>query len=714
MKLNALSLRNYRRFKSVDLELPDGMTSITGSNGAGKSSLMEAVAWVLYGNQTEVVRTGKESIKREGSAHAEPCSVQLQFEFGGTGYVIERSMSGKNLTMSASLRAADKMLASSSDEVTEKIKEIFGMDHKSFFVSVFARQKELNALSSYTPAERKKQVLRMLDIDDIDEAIRRVREDKKRMDAAVGDARKSLEPVDGESPIERLKEELAGFAGKEKELLSNEKDKKSELDKAESVQKKLRAEMEKLDRDRKNHEQLLRKKDALEAKLAGIEENIESLSSDLKGLEKLGKELKALEQKASKANAGLEEIRSKKKKAKDELYEITSGMGKSAAMNDQLDNELSDIDEALANIEKLGAESECPTCLRKLGDTYEKLLDNYKKQKIKLEGEIKKCREHMEKLKAGRQECEARLEALRKREELLQGSVLAWEKSKSRLEKTDVLTKRIEAEEDRLADEKKQLAELVGQLKILKFDEVKYEKMTGQREELAEQIRALERILSGIREGRARLEEKGKSAEKELARLHKLESQIAVSLGDITLLSNLDSILEEFKKHMISRIRPALASVSSELLSSLTDARYSEIQLSDDYDISIRDAGSYHGIERFSGGESDLANLCLRLAISEVIAERHGTSGFDMIVLDEIFGSQDSNRKRLLLSTLAALGNRFKQIFLITHVEDVKELMGNVIQVAENPDGTSSAVLATGSYLYTGQSSATPPSAEVL
>jgi exonuclease SbcC len=62
-----------------------------------------------------------------------------------------------------------------------------------------------------------------------------------------------------------------------------------------------------------------------------------------------------------------------------------------------------------------------------------------------------------------------------------------------------------------------------------------------------------------------------------------------------------------------------------------------------------------------------------------------------MIVLDEIFGSQDTNRKRQVLVTLNSLSNRFKQIFLITHVEDVKELMGNVIKVTEAQDGTSIA-----------------------
>ena len=54
----------------------------------------------------------------------------------------------------------------------------------------------------------------------------------------------------------------------------------------------------------------------------------------------------------------------------------------------------------------------------------------------------------------------------------------------------------------------------------------------------------------------------------------------------------------------------------------------------------VYDNGNAYGIERFSGGEEDLANLCLRLAISEVITERAG-GVFNFIILDEIFGSQD-------------------------------------------------------------------------
>jgi exonuclease SbcC len=98
-------------------------------------------------------------------------------------------------------------------------------------------------------------------------------------------------------------------------------------------------------------------------------------------------------------------------------------------------------------------------------------------------------------------------------------------------------------------------------------------------------------------------------------------------------------------------------------------------------------------LDRFSGGETDLANLCLRLAISQVIAERSGDIDFQFIILDEIFGSQDQERKRNILDALSTLTRRFRQIFLITHVDEIKDAMEHVIVVKENEDGTSSASL---------------------
>ncbi|MDO9536785.1 MAG: SbcC/MukB-like Walker B domain-containing protein, partial [Thermoplasmata archaeon] len=218
-----------------------------------------------------------------------------------------------------------------------------------------------------------------------------------------------------------------------------------------------------------------------------------------------------------------------------------------------------------------------------------------------------------------------------------------------------------------------------------------YDRSRGALEKLLGQVRSFDKNFMECDSELARFEERHIAWTRELGRLEKVKSKFEERKSQADILASLEEIMSEFRQHLISRIRPALASMSSEFLGVLTEGRYNEITLDEDYEISIRDAGEYHNLERFSGGEKDMANLCLRLAISEIIATRHGTNSFDMIVLDEIFGSQDSGRKRTLLSTLNGLSNRFKQIFLITHVEDVKELMGNVIQVSENPDGTSKA-----------------------
>jgi exonuclease SbcC len=132
-----------------------------------------------------------------------------------------------------------------------------------------------------------------------------------------------------------------------------------------------------------------------------------------------------------------------------------------------------------------------------------------------------------------------------------------------------------------------------------------------------------------------------------------------------------------------------LASYSSDFFERLTDGKYRELELDENYNLLIYDNGNPYEIERFSGGEEDLANLCLRLAISEVITERAGGI-FNFIILDEIFGSQDIFRRQNIMKALNSLSSKFRQIFLITHIDDLKNDVENIIFVNENEDGTSS------------------------
>jgi len=102
----------------------------------------------------------------------------------------------------------------------------------------------------------------------------------------------------------------------------------------------------------------------------------------------------------------------------------------------------------------------------------------------------------------------------------------------------------------------------------------------------------------------------------------------------------------------------------------------------------IYDRGEKFELDRFSGGEKDVANLSLRLAISELIVQRSDVV-FEFIALDEIFGSQDRERRKNILNALAELKKQFRQIILITHIDEIKEAMEHIIRVYEDDEGIS-------------------------
>ena len=81
-----------------------------------------------------------------------------------------------------------------------------------------------------------------------------------------------------------------------------------------------------------------------------------------------------------------------------------------------------------------------------------------------------------------------------------------------------------------------------------------------------------------------------------------------------------------------------------------------------------------------SGGEEDVANLVLRLAISQMIAERAGQA-FSLLVLDEVFGSLDDVRRQNVIALLRGLQDRFEQVIVITHIEGVRDGLDRVLSI---------------------------------
>lgn len=147
------------------------------------------------------------------------------------------------------------------------------------------------------------------------------------------------------------------------------------------------------------------------------------------------------------------------------------------------------------------------------------------------------------------------------------------------------------------------------------------------------------------------------------------------------------SALAGYRDHVASSAKPRLEREASRLLALVTRGRFASVEIGEDYSLRILDAGKAHPLDRFSGGEKDLANLCLRLALSKALAAQQGIeAGF--VILDEVFGSQDRERQQLVLNQLRELGTEFRQVFLISHVREVVDYSDHHIAV-EHRDGAS-------------------------
>src|SRR4029450_8873797 len=157
-------------------------------------------------------------------------------------------------------------------------------------------------------------------------------------------------------------------------------------------------------------------------------------------------------------------------------------------------------------------------------------------------------------------------------------------------------------------------------------------------------------------------------------------------------LQKLGDLVAGFRLHLVSRLGRRLSVESAALFAELTDHEYQDLVVDpEDPPLRIADAGTEYELSRFSGSENDLASLSLRVAVSLVIAESAGELG--LLVLDEVPGALARGRRERMLEALTRLQGRFRQVLLVTHNDEVKDLLPAAIEVRKGPDRTSVAAL---------------------
>ncbi|MDD1673176.1 MAG: SMC family ATPase, partial [Methanomicrobiales archaeon] len=164
MIIDRLVLENFKRFKNQEIRFQDGITGILGNNGTGKSSIVQAIFFALYGVQGTGI--SPDHIVSSFASPRERCSVRLDFRIGGESYTVLRTFKkGKTIHHDATLYKGTKKLATTVSTVENEVRRILGMGPVDFKNTIYAAQKDLLTLLENTPGRRKEWFLRALGID---------------------------------------------------------------------------------------------------------------------------------------------------------------------------------------------------------------------------------------------------------------------------------------------------------------------------------------------------------------------------------------------------------------------------------------------------------------------------------------------------------------------------------------------------------------------
>ncbi len=186
-----LVIKGFRSFaERTELDWRERrLVGIVGPIGSGKSSILDAIAFALYG-KTPVFSTESKTLIRHGAEHAR---VELAFEADGAAWrvirVIRHNGSGRHVLYRDTGETLTTPECEKERDVTARIEEILGLDFSTFCRSVLLAQNRFAEFLNASPGDRDKVLKGVFGFDRLDDMQAMARD--RRSDAAL--ALKELE-----------------------------------------------------------------------------------------------------------------------------------------------------------------------------------------------------------------------------------------------------------------------------------------------------------------------------------------------------------------------------------------------------------------------------------------------------------------------------------------------------------------------------------------
>ncbi len=806
MIIDRIILKNFKRFRYQEIKFRDGITGILGNNGTGKSSIVEAIFFALYGVQSTGI--APDYIVSSSASPKEKCEVRLDFRVGGNEYTVRRCFRrGKTPLHAARLYMGRKVLADGVSQVEIEIRRILGMGPVDFRNTIYAAQKDLLTLLENTPGKRKEWFLRALGIDYLKtESDRLLKERTDQKD-------RELQLLEGE-----LKGLIARQDPEEQKTLEASAvffrhslaDFKRQIQVVSEQKKQVTQELQQLADKKTEHTRLIERHSTLSTEIEGLIRQKDLITTQLSDLPGMEEEYHGLEERVSLyelKRRELETLRMRKaeydrltsehrfagreceefgirveetkgkiealkkdtarlallaKGVRDVLHpapgitdtgleqaaqsreaQILHIVGILSARLEQLVTERKNLVSDWNTIRTAGADGICPLCRQKLGTHYGQIeeefsarLDSIGQEALRVSDEQERMtaeKDQINRLKPALHEIRGISERLKTREPLenelrdLLSRLHAKEEAQKALA---VRIKELSYDHSMYTGTEREVTELekiqarfielgkrIAHSAALKAQVSDLDNRILQKQDEIARVKALinqsvfdpeigvrlEQTLTGIEASLLKTEvEIARTAERlhhtdERIKLLRMDEEAIAGLKqhrmvlgeDIDLLKLTRSLIGEYVLYLMQVVRSRIEGEVSRIISEITGGRYEQVLLDEDFNLLIRDIDNDYPIDRFSGGEQDDIAVALRVALSRYLAELHQVHESTLLIFDEIFGSQDEERRTNLLAAFRTQESRFPQIILISHIPDIQGEFSNTLMVEMGTDFSS-------------------------
>ncbi|MFQ5476146.1 MAG: AAA family ATPase [Nitrosopumilus sp.] len=665
--ITSIELGDFLAHSDTKLEFENGVTVFVGDNGAGKSSIIDAITFALFGQHTR--KSNKGLIKR-GTTQG---FTKIGFSVNGKQYEAVRKIDSKGtLAATFSEIVSDNRIEIAAGErkqfgesMTHEVEKTIGLDFEKLKVASIVQQGELNAIINAKPKEFKELLNAIIGIDKLDVASESMKivnkEFRENIREKVGYDDTHIEILSRD--LERYQKEIEDAKPEKDQLKTKQEKLKTEVD---ELRKKVEIETPKID---KINQIELRKKELIEYAKEAIHEIQHEISEnerkirDCEGCFEHANLKEDLESKIQKIEQAIEDALKK-------IQEMTS---QTASLKEK---------QLLASKLQL-KDNKCPVCdsdVEKLNPLFQE--EHLKQEMITLEEKIISIKKERDTYNQKKKEFSEKLQNARDAEATLRAySIGTQEELKKIQEDTETKKQKIPLTNGNLLEisqidsHAKMIFENISKLEIETkgFDEQEFANLKVLVNQKQTELSDIDQQIGAISETISKAEEQIKI--------------IQSAISELQIVKEYVTNLDEIQTNVFSRDGPVATSLRSWALNTISakaseyltllNTKIQRILLSEktrDISITCYSKSEVLELESLSGGEKVSVALALRLGMASLL----GASNLNLMILDEPTTHLDTERKKSLVGVLSQLSNISNsetpmQFLIITHDAEIFE-----------------------------------------